>query len=80
MEDLPGFQTAVAYTAFLIPLLITTHQTLQIPMMQTSLIDLAKMLAVMSILGLVRAMSGPSPEAQVRGFLANRSSYSLPTD
>ena len=77
MENLPDFETAVTYTACLIPVAITTYRMLQSPTMRTILMDLAKVLAVTSMLGLVGAVPAPSPEPQVRGALTHRCFCSL---
>lgn len=63
MDYFPDFETAVTYTAFLIPVLIVTYRILQSPMMRTILMDLAKVLAVTSMLSMVRAMPAVGPEA-----------------
>ena len=69
MDYLHDLEIALTYIAFFIPVFTVTYRILESPTMRTILMDLAKVLAVTSMLGMVRAMPAADPEAQVRGAL-----------
>ena len=69
MDYLPELEIALKHIAFFIPVFTVTCRILESPTMRTILMDLVKVLAVTSMLGMVRAMPAAGPEAQVRGAL-----------